>query len=99
MIIDPDLLIYVPNTFTPDGDGINDAFLPSLDGFAMREYNLTIWNRWGELIFETNDESEAWDGSHGGALVQDGVYIWQVELHAHEFVGRKKLRGHVTLLR
>lgn len=99
LVIDPDLLIYVPNAFTPDGDGINDAFLPSLDGFAVREYNLTIWNRWGELIFETNDESVAWDGSLGGSLVQDGVYIWQIDLHAQDFVGRKRLRGHVTVLR
>lgn len=99
VIIDPDLLIYVPNTFTPDGDGINDTFRPFLDGFAVRTYNLTIWDRWGELIYETNDEAEAWDGSMDGGPVQDGVYIWQVELHAHEFVSRKKLRGHVTLLR
>lgn len=99
VIIDPDLLIYVPNTFTPDGDRINDTFRPSLDGFAVRAYNLTIWNRWGELIFETNDEAEAWNGSTDGGPVQDGVYIWQVELHANEFVGRRKLRGHVTVLR
>ncbi|HNR53786.1 MAG TPA: PKD domain-containing protein, partial [Flavobacteriales bacterium] len=64
--IDPDLLIYVPNSFTPDGDGINDSFLPSLDGFAVRDYNLTIWNRWGEMLFETNDEAKAWDGSVAG---------------------------------
>ncbi|MBK8228381.1 MAG: gliding motility-associated C-terminal domain-containing protein [Flavobacteriales bacterium] len=89
----------MPNTFTPDGDGINDVFLPSLDGFAVREYNLTIWNRWGEMIFETDDEAEAWDGSLGEAPVQDGVYIWQIELHAKNFVGRKRMRGHVTVLR
>ncbi|MBK6752923.1 MAG: gliding motility-associated C-terminal domain-containing protein [Flavobacteriales bacterium] len=53
VIIDPDLLIYVPNAFTPDGDGVNDVFLPSLDGFVVRDYNLTIWDRWGQPIFET----------------------------------------------
>lgn len=99
VIIDPDLLIYVPNAFSPNGDGVNDVFLPSLDGFAVREYNLTIWNRWGELIFETDDERQAWDGSLDGQEVQDGVYVWQVELHAYDFVGRKRLRGHVTVLR
>lgn len=99
VIIDPVLLIYVPNAFTPDGDGINDVFLPSLYGFTVRDYNLTIWNRWGELIFETNNQSEAWDGSHGGALVHDGVYIWQLEVLADDIVGRKVQRGHVTVLR
>jgi len=99
VIIDPDLLIYVPNVFTPDGDGTNDGFRPSLDGFAVREYNLTIWDRWGELIFQTKDENEAWDGTMGSQPVQDGVYVWQVELRAQSFVGRRKLRGHVTVLR
>ncbi|MEO8589549.1 MAG: PKD domain-containing protein [Flavobacteriales bacterium] len=99
VLIDPDLLIYVPNVFTPDGDGVNDVFHPSLDGFAVREYNLTIWNRWGELIFETADEKVGWDGVLDGQEVQDGVYVWQVELHAYDFVGRRTLRGHVTVLR
>lgn len=99
VIVDPDLLIHVPNAFTPNGDGINDVFLPSLDGFAVREYNLTIWDRWGEMIFETDDERQAWNGLLGGTLVQDGVYIWQIELRTPQFTGRKRLRGHVTLLR
>ncbi|MBK6829402.1 MAG: gliding motility-associated C-terminal domain-containing protein [Flavobacteriales bacterium] len=43
----------------------------------MREYNLTIWNRWGELIFETDEEDEGWDGILSGTQVQDGVYIWR----------------------
>ncbi len=89
----------MPNSFTPNGDGINEVFLPILDGFAVRDYNLTIWDRWGELIFETNDETEAWNGMLAGSIVQDGVYIWQVELRAQSFVGRRKLRGHVTVLR
>ncbi|WKZ65442.1 MAG: PKD domain-containing protein [Flavobacteriales bacterium] len=99
VVIDPDLLIYVPNSFTPDGDGINDSFLPSLDGFAVRDYNLTIWNRWGELIYETEQASDAWDGTRGGSPVQDGVYIWQIDLRAEGFVGAKRMRGHVTILR
>ena len=99
LIIDPDLLNYVPNTFTPNGDGINDVFMPSLDGFVVREYNMTIWNRWGELIFETNDKAKAWDGSLAGGPVQDGVYIWQLEVLAEDGVGRKMQRGHVLVLR
>jgi len=99
VIIDPDLLVYVPNAFSPNGDGVNDTFLPSLDGFAVREYNLTIWDRWGELIFETGDQRRAWDGTLSGQFVQSDVYVWQVELHAESFVGRRNIRGHVTVLR
>ncbi len=99
VIIDPDVIINVPNAFTPDGDGINDVFLPVLDGFTVQEYNLTIWDRWGEMIFETDDEHEAWDGTMGSLPVKDGVYVWQVGLRAQSFVGRRKLRGHVTVLR
>jgi len=99
VIVDPDLLIYVPNTFTPDGDGINDVFMPSLDGFSLRNYEFTIWNRWGEQIFWTTDRQAGWDGTVNGVMSQDGVYIWQLEFRSNEFVGGKLLRGHVTLLR
>jgi len=75
------------------------VFLPVLDGFTVQEYNLTIWDRWGEMIFETDDEHEAWDGTMGSLPVKDGVYVWQVGLRAQSFVGRRKLRGHVTVLR
>lgn len=99
VIIDPDLLIYVPNTFTPDGDGINDVFMPSLDGFSLRNYEFTIWNRWGEQIFWTKDRQAGWDGTVNGIMSQDGVYVWQIELRSNEFVAGQRLRGHVILLR
>lgn len=95
----PDLLIHVPNAFTPNGDGINDVFRPSLDGFDVREYTLTIWNRWGELLFTSSEVSQGWDGTYSGLQAQDDVYVWQIELRAEGFVGKKQLRGHVTVLR
>lgn len=69
------------------------------DGFAIRDHSLTVRNRWGECIFETGNERTGWDGTLRGMTVQVDVYVWQIELHACSFVGRKKMRGHVTVVR
>lgn len=99
VIIDPEVIIYVPNTFTPDGDGVNDVFKPSLDGFGVMKYEFTVWDRWGERIFETTDANHSWDGQLNGRPVQDGVYVWKLEVTALEFVAPRHLIGHVTVLR
>jgi hypothetical protein len=60
-----DLAIYVPNTFTPDGNEYNQSFLPILtEGFKKDNYHLTIFNRWGEIVFESYDPQYGWDGSY-----------------------------------
>ena len=60
-----DLLYYVPNTFTPNGDGTNDIFLPVLTaGFDPTSYTLLIFNRWGEVLFESHDPAVGWDGQY-----------------------------------
>ena len=89
--------IYIPNAFTPNGDGINDFFF--VDGVNIREYKLEIWNRWGELVFESTDPSEPWDGSKEGGdhFVQDGIYVWTVTYKVKS--GHEKLIGHVSLTR
>lgn len=101
VIIEPEVLVHVPNAFTPDGDGVNDVFLPVLYGFDVRSYRLTVWNRWGEPIFETADEHQPWDGRTAAArdVVQDGDYVWQLELSAQGTVERRRMSGHVTVLR
>lgn len=92
--------LHVPNSFTPNNDGINDVFLPVLAG-PVGTYLLEIFDRWGELIHSTTDPNAGWDGSFNGTLVQDGVYIWKLRHHVHGPAGisRQDRRGHVTLLR
>jgi gliding motility-associated-like protein len=92
-------LFYVPNTFTPNGDGNNDYFIPTGDGVDWTKYNLMIFDRWGEKLFETNDIMQGWDGTFNGTPVQTGVYIWKVK--AKEFYRNIKTEhsGHVNLLR
>ena len=92
----------MPNAFTPDNDGLNDIFIPSIGGgVAIEDYYFTIWDRWGDLVFESATPGEAWDGSYndGQYYTQNDVYIWMLEVKSLETGEIVKLRGHVTLLR
>ena len=91
-----DPTIYVPNTFTPDGNQSNASFFAK--GGNIDVFNMTIYNRWGELIFESNDINIGWDGTYEGILCQDGTYIWKINVKGLE--GQEKdFVGHVNLLR
>ncbi len=74
------LLYYIPNAFTPDGDDFNEGFKPIfVSGLDVYDYHLVIFNRWGEIVFESYDANYGWDGYFGSAgLVEDGTYIWTI---------------------
>ena len=94
--------IYIPNTFTPDGDEHNQEFSPTLlPGFDVFSYQFQIYNRWGELVFNSLDINFGWDGTYGpGALqAQQGVYIWKMTYRDQTTNQRKELVGHVNLIR
>jgi gliding motility-associated-like protein len=101
MIIYEDILFYVPNAITPDGDLFNESFQPVFtSGVDPFEYHLTIFNRWGEIIFESYNFDAGWDGHYGdGGLVKDGVYIWQIEFGEKLSDKKQTHRGHVTVLK
>src|SRR5690606_15012804 len=63
-----DFTVYVPNAFTPDGNGFNNSFKPVMQNVKPDDYQFLIFNRWGELIYETNDLNAEWDGSYNGNL-------------------------------
>lgn len=93
-----DYSVYVPNAFTPDGNGFNNEFKPVFQNVKPDNYQFLIFNRWGELIFETNSLDASWDGSYQGDQVIDDVYVWVIRVTdnrdiAHEYT------GHVTLLK
>jgi gliding motility-associated-like protein len=99
-----ELLFYVPNTFTPDNDNYNPVFLPIFtSGFDPYDYNLMIFNRWGEVIFESNNHEVGWKGSYGKngeiEMVQDGVYTWKIEFKVTRWDERRRAIGHVNLIR
>ena len=89
--------IYVPTAFTPDNDGVNDAF--KVESETLQVFELNIYNRWGEMVFQTKKLNTPWDGSYknGGYFCPDGVYTWQVKYRCENDDYEK--RGHVTLLR
>ena len=94
--------VFVPNTFTPDGDEHNQEFAPTtIPGLKLFSYRMKIYNRWGEQVFESNNINFGWDGTYGpGAKqAQEGVYIWKITYHDQNSNERKEMVGHVTLLR
>jgi gliding motility-associated-like protein len=93
-----DLIIYAPNAFTPNGDGTNDVFAPKGTYMDPDKYNLKIFNRWGELIFETIDINKGWDGDVGLEKTRvSNNYYWQLEV-TDKSGESHSLKGVVTLL-
>ena len=86
--IDP--IIYIPNTFTPDGDAHNNRWQYSLTGLDLISFYMTVYNRWGEIVWETTDQKAAWDGFYKGKMVQAGTYSWV--LNAKDNLEDKRLQ-------
>ena len=100
--VNEELLFYVPNTFTPDSDTYNESFQPIFtSGFDPFDYKLLIFNRWGEVIFESHNTDLGWRGLYGvdGVKVQDGTYTWKIEFTVKSTNKRKVVVGHVNVLR
>ena len=92
--------VYFPSAFTPNGDGLNDVFLPQ--GFQVEEYEIMIFNRWGELLFRSSEITQGWDGTFQGQLSPQGVYVWRAKYRIKDKAGFKRKYepiGKVTLLR
>lgn len=94
------LIYYVPNSFTPDGDEFNSVFKPVLTaGVDESMYHLEIFNRWGEILFESRDINVGWDGTYHGVMVENGTYIWKMQFGLIDNGGIEKAMGHINLLK
>lgn len=87
---------FVPNTFTPNGDGENDIF--RVKGLKLDEVYFAVYNRWGERVFETNDLSKGWDGNYKGRPADVGVFGWYLKVKCKNGAETFK-KGNVTLIR
>ena len=99
-VITTPLVFYVPNSFTPDGNENNNEFTPVFSSKRKVEnYSLSIYDRWGEIVFETKDIDFGWDGTYKKKAAQTGTYTWQLQF-TNLFNSKKELiNGHVNLLR
>lgn len=91
----PAMTLYIPNTFTPNGDGMNDTF--GVSGEAIKNFNMVIYNRWGQKIFETNDANNQWDGTFNGTKVSVGAYVYNVSAQGPTG-GKQSKKGSFDLI-
>jgi gliding motility-associated-like protein len=99
IIVEEDFAVYIPNTFTPNDDGVNDVFNVKGLGLKKEGYLMEIFDRWGTLVYVTRDLDKGWDGTIKGVKAADGVYIYSVKVIGGEGVGKREFKGHVTLMK
>ncbi len=92
----PEYACWVPNTITPNGDGVNDGFVVQ-SFLPLQQFQLQVFDRWGQLVFETLQQDRGWDGSFRGYYVPQDVYTWILKFENQE--GPQIRKGHVTVLR
>jgi gliding motility-associated-like protein len=95
----PDVILYTPNAFTPDNDEHNQQWLYYIEGIDFENFQIEIFNRWGEIIWLSKDANEKWDGRYNGKLVQSGTYIWRIYYKDKDSDGRKFHTGYINVLR
>lgn len=100
-VINNDLILYAPNAFTPDGDNHNETWRVFIEGINIYDFNLMIFNRWGEPVWESNNPEGVWDGSYlsTGELAPDGVYVWRITCKDAITDKKYSFNGHITLLK
>jgi gliding motility-associated-like protein len=91
VLIYPEFLCWIPNTFTPDNNGLNDDFKPKIIG--AHDYTFLIFDRWGNKLFETNEIDKGWNGYYKGRLCENAVYTYKINLRddvqnkVHQYIG------------
>ncbi|MCB0794028.1 MAG: gliding motility-associated C-terminal domain-containing protein, partial [Flavobacteriales bacterium] len=97
MLLRPPAHVYFPNAFTPDGDGVNEKWGPV--GHYIELFELTVFDRWGQVVFESDEFEKTWDGTiNGGDIAPTGVYVYKYKAEGHLFPSVEAY-GHVTLLK
>jgi gliding motility-associated-like protein len=82
------VISYLPSAFTPDGDGINDKWIPRI--YGANSVYIAIYNRWGQILHQSNDPDEGWDGVYLNKPVPEGIYTAYIELKGRKTAKRKE---------
>lgn len=99
IVVMPEVIIYAPNTFTPDNDEHNQHWGIHIEGIDVTDFNLLIFNRWGEIIWESNDPSATWDGTYNGKIISQGTYSWIVRAKDLLNDGKYEFNGFINIIR
>ena len=94
-----DVIIYAPNIFTPDGDQFNEGWRVYIDGIDIYDYHCMVFNRWGEIVWESFDATGMWMVTYGSGFAQDGTYVWVVTAKENTSDKKVEFRGTVTIAR
>lgn len=94
-----DILFYAPNAFTPDGDEHNQVWRIEVAGIDIYDFDLYIFNRWGELIWESHDPYVGWDGTYNGEQVPTGMYVWRAQVSRLNNDDKEEFQGMINVLR
>lgn len=99
VVVQPEVILYAPNCFTPDGDEFNQTWRVFIEGVDLYHFNLKVFDRWGEVVWETMDTEASWDGTYQGKIVPYGSYTWVIE--TKEKVTDKKFTwtGSISIIR
>lgn len=101
VVIDDILFVYVPNSFTPDGDDLNETWGMSTNIDAITKFEMRVFDRWGQVVFQTDDYHNFWNGSanNNGPALKTDVYAYRITYEIKDSETLKELMGHVTLIK
>ena len=97
VIVEKPYALYSPNAFSPDGDGINDFF--KISGQGMSDFQIEIYNRWGQMVYKSSDLSNGWDGIFKGERVPTGTYVYKIKTSKYGLEQKLVKSGSVALVR
>ena len=89
--------IYAPNAFSPDGDGFNDVF--KVSGQGIIDFEMEIFNRWGQMVFKSSNINQKWDGTFRGKDLPTGTYIYKIKIITHGENQKSVKSGTISLVR
>lgn len=99
VVVLPEVILYAPNTFTPNGDEYNNTFNVFIEGVDLSSFHLRIYDRWGHVVFESQDTQIGWDGTLNGIILPDGAYVWTIKAKDAINDGVYEFNGTIQLIK
>jgi len=99
LVVLPEVILYAPNAFTPDGDEFNPGWGVHMEGVDPYDFELLIFDRWGQIVWESHQIEARWDGTFGNTLMPSGTYNWTIRTKDAINDGIYEYQGHVTLIK